>query len=724
MKTRIAVAGSAVAALVLSLFVFVSNAQAVPGGFNISGRNLVDGNGNVFIMRGTSHPHVWFQGETNSFSELAGLGSNAVRVVLGSGQRNWGINSAADVANVVSLCKQNRLICMLEVHDTTGFGEQGGAATLDQAVTYWDSIRSALIGQEAFILINIGNEPIGNNNPAQWTTATVNAVQRMRTLGFGHTLVVDAPNWGQDWTNTMRSNAQTVWNADSQRNTLFSIHMYEVYPNLSAITTYFDAFASMGLPLVVGEFGNMHNGQNVDEDSIMSEAQARGIGWLAWSYSGNSDGLLDQATAFNPAQLTTWGQRVFNGPNGVAATARCATVYTGCGPANPPPAPTGLTVTGTTSSSVSLSWTASTGATQYQIQRANGACSTSSSFAQIATSTTTTFTNSSLPSSTSFCYRVTASNANGTSGPSNTVTGTTGGGTTPPPAPTGLTVTGTTSSSVSLSWTASTGATQYQIQRANGACSTSSSFAQVGTSTSTTFTNTGLAASTTFCYRVTASNANGTSGPSNTVPATTGGANPPPAPTGLTVTGTTSSSVSLSWTASTGATQYQIQRANGACSTSSSFAQVGTSTSTTFTNTGLAASTTFCYRVTASNANGTSGPSNTVPATTGGGTSGGCSAVPTVQSAWGNGYVVQPVTVTNTGTSAITGWRVTFTLPAGHAITGSWNATLSGTTGTVTATNMSYNGNLGPGANTSFGFQVSRPDGNTQVASGYTCAPV
>ena len=536
MRLRSVVAGAALVALAASLLTAGPAAQAQQSGFRISGRNLLDANGNVFVMRGTSHPHVWFQQETASYAEIAGLGANTVRVVLGSGHRGWGISTASDVANVVNLCKQNRLICMLEVHDTTGFGEQSGAATLDQAVTYWDSIRSALIGQEAYILINIGNEPIGNNNPGQWTDATVNAVRRMRSLGFTHTLVVDAPNWGQDWTNTMRNNAQTVWNADPQRNTLFSIHMYEVYGTASAITSYFDAFAQMGLPLIVGEFGNMHNGQNVDEDTIMAEAQARGIGWLAWSYSGNSDGLLDQVINFNPNQLTAWGQRVFTGPNGIQQTARCATVFSGCGPG--------------------------------------------------------------------------------------------GGGGTPPAAPTGLTVTGTTPSSVSLSWSPSAGATQYQVQRASGACSASSSFSQVGTTSGTAFTNTGLAAGTSYCYRVTASNASGTSAPSSAVTATT--------------------------------------------------------------------------------------------ASSGGG--GGCSAVPTVQSQWQNGYVVQPVTVTNTGTSPVSGWRVTFTLPSGHAIVGSWNATLSGTSGTITATNMSYNGNLGAGASTSFGFQVSRPNGNTQTPSAFSCA--
>lgn len=93
----------------------------------------------------------------------------------------------------------------------------------------------------------------------------------------------------------------------------------------------------------------------------------------------------------------------------------------------------------------------------------------------------------------------------------------------------------------------------------------------------------------------------------------------------------------------------------------------------------------------------------------------------TVQSRWDSGYVVQPVKVTNTRTSAITGWQVTFTLPPGHAIAGSWSASLSGTTGTITATSLSYNGNLAAGANTSFGFQVTKPGGDAQSPSGFTC---
>jgi chitinase len=104
-----------------------------------------------------------------------------------------------------------------------------------------------------------------------------------------------------------------------------------------------------------------------------------------------------------------------------------------------------------------------------------------------------------------------------------------------------------------------------------------------------------------------------------------GGATAPAAPGGLTVTGTASSSVSLSWTAPAGTvTGYSVLR-NGAPAVSV------TGTSTTIT--GLAASTAYTFTVEAVNSAGTSPPSAPVSATTsapagGGGGGGGTSGLP------------------------------------------------------------------------------------------------
>jgi mannan endo-1,4-beta-mannosidase len=325
MKRQLTILGVAAVAVAASILVNVAPASAAVG-LHISGRNIVEANGQTFIMRGINHPHVWFTNQTSSFANIKALGANTVRVVLGSGKR-WG--PSTDVANVISLCKQNRMICVLEVHDTTGFGEDGAAASLDEAVTYWISQKSALVGQENYVVINIGNEPIGNNNAGQWINATTAAIQRMRSNGFEHLLMVDAPNWGQDWQFFMRDNAQTILNADSQRNTVLSIHMYAVFNTAASIVDYLNRFQTNGWPLVIGEFGWRFNAGEVDHETILSESVARGLGYLGWSWSGNNDPILDMAIGFNAAQLSTWGQRIFNGANGIRATAREATIFSG-----------------------------------------------------------------------------------------------------------------------------------------------------------------------------------------------------------------------------------------------------------------------------------------------------------------------------------------------------------------------------------------------------------
>lgn len=328
MKKRFAIAGTAILALGVSTFINTQPAIAATG-IRVSGANIVEANGNKLIMRGTSHAHTWYSSQTKAFKDIKSLGANTVRVVLSGGR--WTANGASDVANVVSLCKSNKLICVLEDHDTTGYGEQSGAYTLAQAVSYWQSLKTVLQGQENYIIINIGNEPYGNNNPTEWTTATVNAVKAMRSAGFQHALMVDAPSWGQDWAGVMRDNATTVAAADPQKNVIFSVHMYGVYDTAAEITSYVSAFKSKGLPLVIGEFGHNHSDGNPDEDTIMATAQSQGIGYLGWSWSGNSSevGYLDQVNNFNVASLTSWGQRLFNGANGIKSTAKQATIYGG-----------------------------------------------------------------------------------------------------------------------------------------------------------------------------------------------------------------------------------------------------------------------------------------------------------------------------------------------------------------------------------------------------------
>ncbi|MFD2703282.1 glycosyl hydrolase family 18 protein [Paenibacillus shunpengii] len=180
------------------------------------------------------------------------------------------------------------------------------------------------------------------------------------------------------------------------------------------------------------------------------------------------------------------------------------------------------------------------------------------------------------------------------------------GGTTPPPAdttapsaPANARSTAVTASSVTLAWNASTdnvGVTGYNVY--NGAN-------LAATVTGTTATVSSLAANTSYTFTVKAKDAAGNlSAASNAVTVKTSSTTPPSdstaptVPANLTSTAQTTSSVSLSWAASTdnvGVTGYEVYNGGNLATTV---------TGTTATISGLAANTTYTFTVKAKDAAG------------------------------------------------------------------------------------------------------------------------
>jgi len=264
-----------------------------------------------------------------------------------------------------------------------------------------------------------------------------------------------------------------------------------------------------------------------------------------------------------------------------------------------PQAPTGVTAT-PGNAQVSLAWTASSGATSYNVKRATAS---GGPYTVVGSPATTSFTNTGLTNGTTYFYVVTAVNASGESGNSTQVSATPQAPA--PQPPTGLSAT-PGNGQVSLSWTASSGATSYNVKRAT---TSGGPYTLVGSPTTTSFTNTALTNGTTYYYVVTAVNASGESGNSTQVSATPQA--PPQPPTGLSAT-PGNGQVSLSWTASSGATSYNVKRSTVS---GGPYTTAGSPTGTSFTNTGLTNGSTYFYVVTAVNASGESVNSTEVSAT-------------------------------------------------------------------------------------------------------------
>nr|WP_232293223.1 glycosyl hydrolase family 18 protein [Stigmatella aurantiaca] len=183
-----------------------------------------------------------------------------------------------------------------------------------------------------------------------------------------------------------------------------------------------------------------------------------------------------------------------------------------------------------------------------------------------------------------------------------------------PSAPTGLASPSKTSTSVSLTWNASTdnvGVTGYEVFSGN-------STTVVATSSATSATVSGLTANQTYTFTVKARDAAGnrsaaSSALSVTTPPPSTDNQAPTAPANLRSTGVSSSSVSLAWNASTdnvAVTGYEVFVGNGTSA-------AATTSGTSATVSGLAANTTYTFTVKARDAAGNRSPaSNSVSAKT------------------------------------------------------------------------------------------------------------
>ncbi|GAB3173773.1 processive endocellulase [Micromonospora palomenae] len=289
-----------------------------------------------------------------------------------------------------------------------------------------------------------------------------------------------------------------------------------------------------------------------------------------------------------------------------------------------------------------------------------------------------------------------------------------------------------TSTGLTLTWPAATdsggsGLAGYEITQAQ----VGSDALVLLTSTGNTLAVTGLLPQRTYQFSVRARDGAGNRSPASPAVSVTTPAAPAPDTTAPTAPGTptaaavTATGLTLSWgpaTDNVGVTGYRVYREAGATD-----ALVGSPTGATLALTGLTASTAYTFYVVAVDAAGNvSAASAPVTVTTADPPAAGACTVGYVTSDWSTGFTAN-ITITNTGTSTLTGWTLGFSFPSsGQQVGQGWSATYRQTGTAVTATNLSYNGTLAPGASTSFGFNGthtgSNPKPTTFTLNGVPCA--
>lgn len=283
-------------------------------GFRVYGRHLFDKCWERVILRGINNPNIWFhRNGLPEYTEIEKTGANVIRIV-------WEIKgTATQLDAAISNCIALGMIPMVECHDATGDWDK-----LGDVVDYWtrEDIVEVLIKHEEYLLINIANE-CGAWGVAEATfkTGYENAILQMRDAGIHVPLVIDGTDWGKD-IDILQSQGPALIEADPDHNLIFSVHMWwpQMYGYSEAdIGNEIEQSVNMELPLIVGEFSQMHGSCDEDEITpqnsiayltIIEECHLNQIGYIAWSFFGNCNPFWDMSTSGTYETLYDWGLEV------------------------------------------------------------------------------------------------------------------------------------------------------------------------------------------------------------------------------------------------------------------------------------------------------------------------------------------------------------------------------------------------------------------------------
>jgi hypothetical protein len=308
-------------------------------GFFVGNGRLYDRLGNDFVIRGINHPVAWFRNQAQQWMEdIADTGANTVRIVWETVDGQGRATPLNVLRSAIESAIQLDMIPMVELHDVTGENTNAGVLAMAQYYAR-DDVRDILLEFEEYLLVNIANEWNGND----FANAYQAVITTLRNAGVNHTLVIDSNGFGQN-ANTVFQQGPGLLEFDPQHNLLFSVHMYEQFSNREnevngqRISQALQRAVTDRIPFIVGEFGYQHgddgtgNPRPIPFDVLMSEANRLGLGYIAWSWTGNSDdvGYLD-LTDQQTGVFSDWGTDIVEGPSasilGIRSTSVPASLF-------------------------------------------------------------------------------------------------------------------------------------------------------------------------------------------------------------------------------------------------------------------------------------------------------------------------------------------------------------------------------------------------------------
>lgn len=295
------------------------------GIFTVSGSDIIDPDGNVWIPRGVNGCHFWGNNFLGTYTgnlyamhlatipKVAAMGANTLRIVTQT-QGAFGINAtASQQRQLVEACITNGIVPMLEMHDATG------SASAAAVLPYWLSTPMVQLAiDHPSMMVNIMNEhdftasSSGSTvaDPVAWRDYYIDAVQQLRAAGYLNLIVIDGGfRFAQDPAAIITYGA-AVQAADPLGRCVFSAHLYSFWDDTSPAgwqfnpTTKLTELAGLNVPIIVGEIGwgpTTVSDCPYDTANLISIMDGLDIGHYFWEVFDPKGGAVEGSTPANAA---------------------------------------------------------------------------------------------------------------------------------------------------------------------------------------------------------------------------------------------------------------------------------------------------------------------------------------------------------------------------------------------------------------------------------------
>jgi mannan endo-1,4-beta-mannosidase len=283
----------------------MSNVQAQ---MKVVGRHIYTQDNEKIILRGVNEMLLWSNDRIGSkvFTEIAKTGANCVRYTIGYYDGN--VLSAAELAATIKNANASGMIAMPAHWAATGRWHN-----LQMCVDYWlqPDVIAAIKENEQFFMLNIANEGgDGKVTEADFIEGYKSAVTQLRNAGYLCPIVIDAPDWGRDYTMVLNT-WNTLNDHDPLKNIMVSWHTYQDGTTEDKINHYNIAInraVNEDIPFFLGEGPTPCDWRCIDSPYKygMEICQENEIGWLAWSW-----GLVVNGDCKTPARFDWANNGVF-----------------------------------------------------------------------------------------------------------------------------------------------------------------------------------------------------------------------------------------------------------------------------------------------------------------------------------------------------------------------------------------------------------------------------